>query len=379
MSIPLLDLKKEYLTLKSEIDDAINTCLSEQQWILGAQVDIFEEAVAKLLGAENCIGTSSGTEALVLALRALAIVRKGEEFFSREDKFLVPALTFAATGEAVLRAGGTPVIIDVSPETFNIDTFCVQECLAVTSGVVGILPVHLYGYPADMQSVMRLATQHELCVVEDVAQAFGGVHAGKPLGSIGDIGAMSFFPSKLLGAYGDAGMMMTNHPEIARVLRMLIRHGGEDKYNVTHVGYNARLDTIQAAILGVKLKYLNSNLARRRTIAQYYRSEFSGMESLTLPSDKDGLHQYHQFTLTLAAQEPRDELQNRLTAQGISSAVYYPVPLHQMDLFKRLGTTYGDLSTAEQLCKKVLSIPIDPYMTDDACETVVRTIRKSCV
>jgi dTDP-4-amino-4,6-dideoxygalactose transaminase len=374
MNIPLLNLKSEYEALKSEIDQAISNCLESQQWILGPEVATLESSVAELLNCTHCIGTSSGTEALVLALRALSIVKTGEEFFRRDDKFIVPALTFAATGEAVLRAGGTPVVVDVDPLSYTLDPEKVAECLNTTKGVRGILPVHLYGYPADMQALMKLAREHDLYVVEDVAQAFGGTFNQKPLGTLGDIGAISFFPSKLLGAYGDAGMMATDDVQLAEVLRMLIRHGGKTKYNVEHVGYNARLDTIQAAILAVKLKYLEAHREKRREIAKHYLAAFSEIEALQLPCDPHGVHQYHQFTLKMSSQRWRDTLQRALSEAGIGSAVYYPVPLHKMHLFQKMGTTAGDLSISEELCQSVLSIPIDPYMSNDSSEFVVQTI-----
>ncbi len=247
--IPMLDLKLEYDYMKKDIDGAIQTCLDHQRWIFGPEVKALEDRIAEYLGAKHCIGACSGTESLVLSLRALAIKIKGEEFFDKSDEILTTSFTFTATGDAILRSGATPVFVDIDPETYNIDTGKIAEYCAANTNVVGIMPVHLYGQTCDMTAIMELAGKHNLFIVEDVAQAFGGGWKDKKLGTIGDAGAFSFFPSKNLGGFGDGGVVATNDDTTAEVLRMLIKHGGKDKYNVDHVGYNARLDTLQAAIV----------------------------------------------------------------------------------------------------------------------------------
>ena len=252
--IPMLDLKLEYEYMKKDIDDAIARCLEHQRWILGPEVKALEDKIAGYLGVSNCVGISSGTDALVLGLRALALQRIEKEYWARNDKIITTPFTFTATGDAILRSGATPVFVDIDPGTFNIDPEKIEACLSSHQGVVGIIPVHLYGQSCAMDRIMDLARQYNLFVLEDVAQAMGGMYNGRKLGSIGDMGAFSFFPSKNLGGFGDGGMVSTNDQELADLVRMLTKHGGKDKYNVAHIGYNARLDTLQAPVLLAKLK-----------------------------------------------------------------------------------------------------------------------------
>ena len=250
-----------------------------------------EDKIAEYLGVRHCIGVSSGTDALVLSLRALAIKLKGQEYFDRNDKIITTPFTFTATGDAILRAGATPVFVDIDPATYNIDPAKIRESLAHRqtpiasrpSNVVGILPVHLYGQACNMDEIMAIAKKHNLFVLEDVAQAFGGMWQGKKLGSMGDLSAFSFFPSKNLGAFGDGGMVSTDDQELARLVIMLLKHGGKDKYNVDHIGYNARLDTLQAAVLLAKFKYVDEFNDRRRKIAGLYNEGLKGLDGLALP------------------------------------------------------------------------------------------------
>ena len=293
--IPMLDLQLEYQYMKSDIDTAIKKCLDHQKWILGPEVEELENKIAAYLGVKHCIGASSGTEALVLSLRALAIKLKGQEYFDKTDEIITTPFTFTATGDAILRAGTTPVFVDIDPTTYNIDPANIWKYLTQNSklqtrnsaNVVGIIPVHLYGQPCNMDEIMKIAKEYNLFVLEDVAQAFGGAWNGstgpalslskgspQKLGSVGTTGAFSFFPSKNLGGFGDGGMVSTNDDELAELMRMLLKHGGKDKYNVDHIGYNARLDTLQAAILLAKFKYIDEFNEKRRRIAEIYNYGF---------------------------------------------------------------------------------------------------------
>lgn len=370
--VPMLNLNLQYQYMNKNIDSAIKKCLKHQEWICGPEVKEFEDAVSKYIGVKHCIGVSSGTDALVISLRALAIKLKGEEYFDRSDEIITTSFTFTATGDAILRAGATPVFVDIDSHTYNLDTLKIREYLknADLSRIVGILPVHLYGQACEMDEIMEIAWDHNLFVVEDVAQAFGGMWKDKKLGSIGTAATFSFFPSKNLGGFGDGGMVSTNDDQIAELVRMLLRHGGRDKYHAEHIGYNARLDTIQAAILLAKIRYIDELNELRRHVAKIYANELSGIDGLSLPSNKsaykfsnlstdhlpDG-HVYHQYTIRT---QRRNELQAHLQEKGISSVVYYPLPLHRMTMFDGRMKVPGRLTNAEKASEKVLSLPIDP-------------------
>ncbi len=374
--IPMLDLKQEYEYMKEGIDLAIKRCLEHQKWILGPEVKELEDAIARYVGVKHGIGVSSGTEALVLSLRALAIKVKGEEYFSKEDEIITTPFTFTATGDAILRAGATPVFIDINPNTYNINHEKIREYLTKSSRVVGIIPVHLYGQACEMQEIMGFAKEYNLFVVEDVAQAFGGIWKDRKLGSIGTTGTFSFFPSKNLGGFGDGGMISTNDDKLAELIRMLLKHGGKDKYNVDHIGYNARLDTIQAAVLLSKIKYMDEFNGRRRHIAEIYTRELSGIDGLTLPFSNtqpaDG-NVFHQYTVRTSS---RDKLQRYLRERGISTMLYYPFPLHKMKVFDRRAKISGQLTDAERAAVEVLSLPIEPLQKVEDTKYVVESIKQ---
>lgn len=381
MHIPMLDLRAEYEYMKQDIDAAIARCLEHQKWILGPEVTEFETRVAQYIGVKHCIGTSSGTDALVLALRGSAIERKGREYFDRSDFIITTPFTFTATGDAILRAGATPLFVDIDPVTYNIDPIQIRECLkAVTphgSEIVGIIPVHLYGQPCEMGEIADVAAEYHLFIMEDVAQAFGGSFGGKKLGSIGNAGAFSFFPSKNLGGFGDAGMVSTNDDRLAEIIRMLLKHGGRDKYNVDHIGYNARIDTLQAAILLAKLKHIDEFNERRNQIATMYGEGLKDVPGLFLPSvGRDGKgHVFHQYTLRVLRGK-RDALQNTLKNAGIDSMVYYPVPLHKMKVFNGNKEVWGNLERADSASREVLSLPIEPLMSVSQCARISSEINK---
>lgn len=373
--IPMLDLALEYAHMKKEIDAAIARCLEHQRWILGPEVAELEQKTAAYLGAGHCIGASSGTEALVLALRAMAITRKGDEYWDRGDLVITTAFTFTATGDAILRAGATPLFVDIDPVTFNLSIDKVRAALDEHGAkVVGILPVHLYGQAADMDSIMSIAQERNLFVLEDVAQAFGASLGGRKLGSIGTAGAFSFFPSKNLGGFGDGGLLSTSDAELAEVARMLMKHGGRDKYNVDHIGYNARLDTIQAAVILAKLGYIDDFNSRRRAIAARYSEGLGGVEGVATPVETEGAyHVFHQYTLRVPE---RDSMQAALKEQGVSSMVYYPYPLHKMKVFGsgRSLVSGGGLPVSERAAGEVLSLPVEPLQSEASTDAVVSAV-----
>lgn len=376
--IQMLDLQLEYNYMKKDIDAAIRTCLEHQKWIFGPEVKELETTIAGYIGVEQCIGVSSGTEALVLSLRALAIKLKGQEYFDKTDEIITTPFTFTATGDAILRSGATPVFVDIDPRTYNIDPMRIREYLkGKKSGVVGIIPVHLYGQACDMDGITAIAEEHGLFIVEDIAQAFGGEYKGKKLGAIGVTGAFSFFPSKNLGGFGDGGLVSTNDSGLAELIRMLLKHGGKDKYNVDHIGYNGRLDTLQAAVVLAKFKYIDEFNGRRRKIAEAYNKGLSGLKSLVLPAHNDAdasLHVYHQYTVSA---EKREDLQAHLGAKGISTMVYYPFPLHKMKVFGGgRAIASGSLGNAENASSRVFSLPIEPLQSQEDTDYIIGSIRE---
>src|SRR3972149_2239521 len=380
--IPMLDLKLEYEYMKKEIDSAIQRCLEHQQWILGPEVKELENKLAEYIGVKHCIGVSSGTDALVLSLRALAIKLKGKEYFDNTDEIITTPFTFTATGDAILRAGATPVFVDMDPSTFNIAPEKIRKYLkrgdTAASSVVGMIPVHLYGQACHMSEIMRIAEENNIFVLEDVAQAFGGMWKNRKLGSIGNTGAFSFFPSKNLGGFGDGGMVSTDDDEIADLVRMLLKHGGRDKYNVDHIGYNARLDTLQAAILSAKFKFSEEFNRRRRDVAKQYHNGLKNVNGITLPMPEsfyETNHVYHQYTVRVLNGK-RDELQKYLKSKGISTMVYYHIPLQGMKVFEGRCITYDKLKESEKAAQEVLSLPIEPLMEDGSVEHVVKTIQE---
>jgi len=370
--INMLDLTRETLYIYNKIEKNIDKVIKESNFILGPEVKQLEEKTAKYLGVKHCIGCSSGTDALVLSLRALAIKLKGKEYFDKTDEIITTPFTFTATGDAILRAGATPVFVDIDLDTYTINTEKIKEYLKTSKNVVGIIPVHLYGHPADMNEIMQIAKEYNLFVVEDVAQAFGGMWDNKKLASIGTTGCFSFFPSKNLGGFGDGGMVSTNDDELAEIIRMLIKHGGKDKYNVDHIGYNARLDTFQAAIILAKFDIVDDFNERRRKIAKLYTEGLKEIKWLKTPIEKEkAYHVFHQYTILLTDKN-REEVQEKLKQQGISTMVYYPYPLHKMKVFINNGIkVYGNLQNSEYAAKNVLSLPIEPlYDEKVVCKVI---------
>ncbi len=371
-TIPLVDLKQEYAFLQHALRKAIAAGLHEQQWILGKKVILFEEALARFSGVKRAAGVASGTDALLLSLRALALSRFKKPYFDRRDEIITTPFTFAATAETVVRSGATPVFVDIEPETFNIDPTCIRK--AITKNTVGIIPVHLFGLACAMKQICRLAADHGLFIVEDCAQALGAQVFGRKTGSFGDCGAFSFFPSKNLGAYGDAGGIITNSPRLERVLKVLRDHGQRKAYDAVYIGYNSRLDTLQAAILLVKMKYLEEFNARRRKAAAAYAAGLCGIAGLAVPAEPE--HYQHAWGVyTLRVLRHRDRLLEFLKEQGVGARIYYPKLLSDMEAF-RGAMCRGTLSAARMVSRQVISLPMHPFLTAETIRYITEHIRR---
>ncbi|NLX02301.1 MAG: DegT/DnrJ/EryC1/StrS family aminotransferase [Syntrophomonadaceae bacterium] len=369
MKIPLLNLPAQYKELSREIDAAVKEVMLSGGYIMGPQVKQFEDNMARFLGVKHAVAVASGSDALLLSLHALGI--------GPGDKVIVPAFTFFATAGAVSRLGAVPLFADIDPVTLNINTDHIEELLQSHKGIKAVIPVHIFGLPCEMTRIMELAEQYQVKVVEDACQAidadlfYNGMM--KKAGAIGATGCFSFFPSKNLGGYGDGGMAVTNDDELADKIRILRVHGSHPKYYHQVVGYNSRLDTIQAAILNVKLKYLPEWTKKRRAVALIYNREFSNYklnDIVTLPQITEG-HAFHQYTIQV---DKRDELAEYLKERGIGTAIYYPLPLHLQECFSNLSYPKGDLPIVETVCNRVLSLPIDPNLSPEEINYIVTAI-----
>ena len=360
--VPPLDLKAQWLSIKDEISAAINAVVESQQFILGPQVQAFEEEVAKYCGTKFAVGVASGTDALLLALHVAGV--------GPGDEVLLPTFSFIATADSVSLLGAIPVFVDIDRSTFAIDPAQLEA--KITSRTRAILPVHLYGHPADMDPINSVARRHNMKVIEDNAQAIGAKYKGRKTGSLGDLGCISFFPSKNLGAYGDGGMIVTNSEAYSKHLRVLRNHGSAKKYYATEQGWNSRLDEIQAAILRVKLRHLDNWVLARRKNATSYNQLLKGIPGVVTPVEAPWAeHVYHQYTIRIVN---RDRVQSALTEQNIGTTVYYPTPMHLQPVFAQLGYHEGDLPEAEKAVKEVLSLPIYAELTQQQIHRVVTTI-----
>jgi len=360
--VPQLDLAMQYAAIGAEIRTALEHVMASQQFILGREGTTLEEEIAKLCGVAYGIGLASGTDALILALRACG-VRPG-------DEVLLPPLTFVATGSAVSATGAKPVFADIRPDTYNMDP--AELTRRVTPRTRAIIVVHLYGLPADMDPILAFAKTRKLPVIEDNAQAIGASYKGRPTGSLADAGCLSFYPTKNLGAYGDAGMVVTNSAEIAARVRTLRNHGQSAKYLSSEPGLNSRLDEIQAAILRVKLRHLPNWQRVRQSLAAEYNRLFSQIPGVMPPLAPNGFeHVYHQYTIRI---EQRDALHKFLSERKIGSTVYYPYPLHLQPLYSALGHKAGDFPHSERAAQEVLSLPMYPELRKEQIARVVETI-----
>lgn len=363
-SIPVLDLGPETEEIWDELMSAIQDVVRGGQFIMGPNVKAFEKEAAEYFGVKHAIGVNSGTDALVIALRALG-VKPG-------DEVITTPFTFFATSEAIDHLGAKPVFVDIDPHSFNIDVDKIEP--AITERTKAIIPVHLYGWPCNMDAIMALASKYNLAVLEDVAQAFGAAYKGQKVATIGDAGALSFFPSKNLGAFGDGGMIVTDRDDVAETSRMLRVHGSRKKYFNEVVGYNSRLDEIQAAILRVKLPRIDASNGGRRQVAAWYHELLSDLPSVEVHVPEDDLHHvYHQYTIRLVGQN-REAVQEAMSTEGINTMVYYPVPLHKLPIYA--GQTYN-LPEAEKAASEVISLPIWPQMSQEIVETVVAALKRA--
>jgi dTDP-4-amino-4,6-dideoxygalactose transaminase len=385
MQVPLLDLTKQYQPLRDQIRAVIDELTDAQQFILGPKVEAFEKAVCEYTGARHALGVSSGTDALLVILMALGI--------GPGDAVVTTPYTFFATAGCIARVGARPIFVDIDPATYNISVDGLRECLEKNRNakIKAIMPVHLFGLSCAMDEICALAAEHgNLSVIEDAAQALGAQYPSKQgvkqCGAIGDFGSYSFFPSKNLGAFGDAGMVICRDDPMARRLRALRNHGMEDRYFHKMIGGNFRIDALQAAVLHIKLPHLDEWSAARRANAHFYREEFAhvGLDRvLTLPvepyaaaeEDAPNHHIYNQFVVRVPGQGKRDELCKYLTIHQIGNAIYYPVALHQQECFAYLGYREGDFPEAERAARETLALPIFPELTRDQQRYVVETIR----
>lgn len=355
----MVDLKGQYESLKSEIDPAIIQALGETRFILGPNVQTFEQEAADYLGVKHAISCASGTDALHLALLAAGI--------KQGDEVITTAFTFIATAEAICYVGATPVFVDIDGDTLNIDVEKIK--LAITDKTAAILPVHIFGQAADMSEIMALAKENDLKVIEDCAQSFASQYHGTMTGDIGDVGAFSFFPSKNLGCFGDGGLISVNSDDIAEQIKIYRNHGSSKQYHHDVIGYNSRLDELQAVILRIKLKHIDEYNQSRLRIAKLYNSLLADADIKTPSIPKDRDHVFHQYTVL---SDKRDAIKEHVLAQDISCAVYYPVPLHQQKAFGH--SQQVSLPVTEDTSRRCLSFPVFPEMTDTQVETVCQAI-----
>jgi dTDP-4-amino-4,6-dideoxygalactose transaminase len=357
--IPIIDLVRQYHLIQPEIDRAIRQSLESGNFILGASVEQFELSLAKYCQIPHAIGVASGTDALLLALVALGI--------GNGDEVITTPFTFVASANTILHAGAHPVFVDIDPRTYNIDPTGIEA--VITPKTKAIMPVHLYGQMANMTAIAKIAHKHGLKIIEDGAQAIGAKFADYVVGDFGDVATMSFFPTKNLGAYGDGGAIITRHKAVAQQVDLLRKQGATRKYYHEILGYNSRLDAMQANILAVKLTYLQNWTNARRAIAERYNKLFTGSPIITPYVDERAYHVYHQYTIQVP--DRRDELVAHLSKLGIQTMVYYPVPLHKQPLFSHIQKSF---SVTEHVCNVVLSLPCFPELREDEQNYVVEKI-----
>jgi len=361
MKVPLLDLKAQYAGIRDRVRPVVDAVMESQYFILGPEVEAFEKELAAYTGARHAIACASGTDAILLALMALGV--------GPGDEVITTPFTFFATAGCVSRVGATPVFVDIEPDTFNIAPTLIRK--AITPRTKAILPVHLFGQCADMDPI--LAAAGDIPVIEDAAQALSAEYKGKKAGTLGRVACFSFFPSKNLGAFGDGGALTTNDPALAEKLTCLRTHGARQKYYHDEIGINSRLDALQAAVLRVKLPYLDTWSDQRAANARRYDELLAGANVVTPVAKPYARHVFNQYTIRAAN---RDGLQKHLAAHDIGNAIYYPVPLHLQRCYAALGYREGSLPEAERAAREVLSIPIYPELSDQMARYVAATIRE---
>ncbi|MEI6863080.1 MAG: DegT/DnrJ/EryC1/StrS family aminotransferase [Candidatus Omnitrophota bacterium] len=362
MKVPLLDLKAQYATIRQEVDASLKKVIENQDFVLGAEVTGLEKEVAAYCGVKYGVGVASGTDALILSLEALDI--------GPGDEVITTPFTFFATAEAISTVGAKPVFVDIDPNTYNIDPLLIEA--KITKNTKAIMPVHLYGQCADMDPIMIIAKRHGLKVIEDNAQAIGATYKGKKSGSIGDISALSFFPSKNLGAFGDAGMVVTNDEKLAERVKVLRVHGSLVRYIHSEIGMNSRLDNLQAAVLRIKLKYLDRWLEARRGIALFYKERLKDLPVIIPHVPVYNVHTYHQYTLRVKSDQ--EKMMKHLLDNGIETRTYYPIALHLQECYMPLKYKVGSMRESENAANEVFSIPAFPEMTLEQKTYVADTI-----
>lgn len=372
-SIPAFELSQQYKLIGDEVGEAVLSVLASGRYIGGAAIEGFEQQFAQYIGTSDCVSCNSGTDALYLALRALNI--------GAGDEVITSAFTFFATAEVISAVGATPVFVDITPDTFNLDLNQIEA--AITSRTKAIIPVHLFGQPIDMTQVMAIGQAHQLWVIEDCAQAVGAEWATVKVGSIGHVGCFSFYPTKNLGACGDAGAITTNDPTLATKLRKLRDHGQTQRYVYEEIGVNSRLDAIQAVILQIKLRYLDQWNTQRQAIAAQYHQLLAPLPNLVLPQSlPGGKPVWNQYTVRAVAPTPdqqptyRDRVRQQLQQQGVGTMVYYPLPLHRQPVYASLGYQPGQLPVTEQVAQEVMSLPMFPELTLAQQEQVVYALKE---
>ncbi|MBI5144519.1 MAG: DegT/DnrJ/EryC1/StrS family aminotransferase [Candidatus Omnitrophica bacterium] len=363
MKVPLLDLKKQYKEFKNEVSGKVYRVMAAQDFILGKAVAELEKNIAGYCHTRYAIGVASGTDALILSLKAIGV--------GRGDEVITTPFTFVATAEAIALVGARPVFVDIDPRTYNINPFLIEQ--KISRRTKAILPVHLYGLCADMGMILAIAKKYGLKVVEDAAQAIGSECKGHRAGSMGNSGGLSFFPSKNLGAFGDGGMVVTDNAKIYRMVSSLRMHGSTKRYYHNVIGYNSRLDNLQAAILNVKLRYLNRWIDARIKNAEFFNKRLEGLPLTTPFVPKGYRHSYHLYILSCAEKE---EIEKYLIRSGIETRTYYPVPLHMQKCFKYLGYKRGAFPEAERASRHTFSIPVYPELTDREKKFIIGTIRR---
>ncbi|MDR0743413.1 MAG: DegT/DnrJ/EryC1/StrS family aminotransferase [Tannerella sp.] len=369
MPIQMVDLSSQYLRLKEEIDRAVQDVFKSAEYINGAPVKNFSDRLAAYLNIPHVIPCGNGTDALRIALQALNI--------GPENDVIVPAFTYIAPIEAIASVGAAPIVIDVDPQTFNLNPDLLER--AITVRTKAVIAVHLFGQSCNIEAIQKIADKYKLAIIEDNAQSLGADYIfndgrKRKLGTIGRVGITSFFPTKPLACYGDGGALFTSDAELAERIRLLTNHGQTEKYHHKLIGSNSRLDTVQAAILNVKLNYMDEFAERRRQIAVQYDRTLKSCPGIILPSIRNySTHVYHQYTIRVE-QGKRDALKSWLAEKGIRSMIYYPLPVHEQEAYKWVVRLSGDPSESKRLCREVLSLPIYPEMTDETQTSIIKTI-----
>jgi len=366
MKVDIFTLKKQYENLKGELKESIEKVMTSGGFILGEDVGLFEQEFATYCGVKYGIGVNSGTDALFLGCLACGI--------GKGDEVITPTYTYIATSLGISMAGAKPVFVDIDEETYNIDVSKIEK--AITKKTRAILPVHLYGHPADMDSIMQIARKHKLKVIEDCAQAHGALYKNKKAGSFSDAACFSFYPTKNLGAFGDGGMVITNSKEIKDRMLLLRDYGRKGRYEHIIKGYNSRLDTLQAAILRVKLKHLDEwNEKRRKNAALYTKLFKEARPNIILPYEETyARHVYHQYTIRV---KNRKEVMEKLADKGVRTLIHYPIPIHLQECYKELGYKKGDFPISEKCCEEILSLPMYPELTEEEIRYVAEAIKTS--